>query len=77
MGWNPSHKMDGDDWNEIHQKGIKPQMRDLLYEAKRVMPLIEKNKALLQVGLGEIVKELPQPKMSEGIKKLVDKMRVE
>lgn len=76
MGWNPTHELDDDDWNEIHQKGIKPKMRELLTEAKRVMPLIEKNKALLQINLSEIVKELPQPKFSEDIKKLTDKFKV-
>lgn len=76
MGWNPTHELDDDDWNDIHQKGIKPKMRELLTEAKRVMPLIEKNKALLQINLSEIVKELPQPKFNEDIKKLTDKFKV-
>jgi len=74
MGWNPSHKIEDDDWNEIHLKGIKTKMRELLSEAKRVMPLIEKNKALLQINLSEIVKELPQTKFNDNIKKLAQKL---
>jgi len=76
MGWNPSHKLNDDDWNEIHSKGIKLKMRELLTEAKRVMPLIEKNKALLQINLSEIIKELPQPKFSDEVKKLSDKFKI-
>lgn len=72
MGWNPTHKLDNEDWNEIYNKGIKPKMRELLSEAKRVMPLIEKNKALLQINLTEIIKELPSPKLNDDIKKLCE-----
>lgn len=76
MGWNPTHNLDDDDWNEIHKTGIKPKMRELLSEAKRVMPLVEKNKALLQINLSEIIKELPQPKFTQEIKSLSDKLKV-
>lgn len=76
MGWNPSHKIDNDDWNEIHSKNIKLQMKELLSNAKRAMPLMESNKALLQIDLSQIVKELPQPKITEGIKKLVEGFKV-
>jgi hypothetical protein len=77
MGWNPTHDLDNDDWNDIHQKGIKLKMRELLTEAKRVMPLIEKNKALLQINLFEIIKELPQPKFTGGVKELAEKYKPE
>lgn len=76
MGWNPTHKLDDDDWNDIHRNGIKVKMRELLSESKRVMPLIEKNKALLQINLEEIIKELPAPKFSEEIKALADKFKM-
>ena len=76
MGWNPTHELDDDDWNEIHKKGIQSKIRELLKEAKRVMPLIEKNNALLQINLSEIIKEIPQPKFSDDIKKLTDKFKI-
>lgn len=76
MGWNETHKLDDDDWNDIHRKGIKNKMRELLSEAKRVMPLIEKNTALLQINLSEIIKELPSPKFNNDIKQLVDKFSI-
>lgn len=73
MGWNPTHKIVDDDWNEIHKRGVKTRMRELLTEAKRVMPLIEKNKALLQINLTQITQELPEPKFTEDIKRLTEK----
>ena len=76
MGWNPSHKIDNDDWNDIDKKSIKEKMRELLKEAKRVMPLIEKNKALLRINLSEIISEIPAPKLSNEIKALTDKFKM-
>lgn len=76
MGWNPTHKLDFSDWNEINSKGFKTKMKELLKEAKRVMPLIQKSPALLQIDLFEIVKELPEPKFNDNIKQLVNKFKV-
>lgn len=39
MGWNPTHQLDDDDWNELRAKGIDTKMRDLLYEAKQIAQL--------------------------------------
>lgn len=75
MGWNPTHELDDDDWNEIHKKGAQDKIRELLKEAKRVMPLVEQNKALLQINLSEIIKEIPKPKFTDDIKKLADKFK--
>lgn len=36
MGWNVSHQLDSDDWNEIHQKGLHRQMQHLLSIAKEI-----------------------------------------
>lgn len=74
MGWNPTHELKDDDWNEIHKKGIHGEIRELLKEAKRIMPLIEKNKALLSINLSEIIKELPEPKLTNEVKALADKI---
>lgn len=76
MGWNPTHKLEDDDWNEIHKTNIKLKMRELLSDAKRVMPLIQKNTALLQINLSEIIKEIPQTKFTDEVKKLADKFKV-
>lgn len=36
MGWNPTHELDSDDWNEIRNKNVDREMRDLLYKAKEI-----------------------------------------
>ena len=39
MGWNPTHNLTDDDWNELREKGIDVSLRDLLFEAKQVAQL--------------------------------------
>jgi hypothetical protein len=41
MGWNPSHKLDGDDWNEIRSKGIDRKLRDRLAKANDDIQTLE------------------------------------
>lgn len=54
MGWNPTHVLDDDDWNEIRAKGIDVKMRDLLAEAKKVAYLAEKDKRMLNEPLSTL-----------------------
>lgn len=52
MGWNPTHKLDDDDFNELKEKGIDVKMRDTLYEAKQIAQLNQPqvmNKKLTEV----------------------------
>jgi len=58
MGWNPTHKLDDDDWNDIHKKGIDSILRNVLYEAKQVAYLAEKNPELLKLPLSETKNKL-------------------
>ena len=53
MGWNPSHQLDDDDWNELRAKGIDVKMRNILKEAKKVSYLVEKNPQILNKPLSE------------------------
>lgn len=39
MGWNNTHQLDSDDWNEIHQSGIVPEIRSMLITARQVAQL--------------------------------------
>lgn len=39
MGWNKSHILDDDDWNEINRLGVDRKMRDLLCESKELAQL--------------------------------------
>lgn len=54
MGWNPTHQLDDDDWNDIRKKEIDIKMRDMLAEAKKVSYLIEKNPRMLNEPLSEL-----------------------
>lgn len=58
MGWNPTHKLDDDDWNELRTKGVDVKMRNLLEEAKKVSYLAEKNPQLLNIPLSETKNKL-------------------
>jgi len=63
MGWNPTHKLDDDDWNEIRGRNVDRKMRDILEEAKHIAYLSEKNPKFLN-------------KPMEETKQLSDKMKV-
>lgn len=39
MGWNPSHTLDANDWNEIRQSGAEEKMRTMLESAKEIVTL--------------------------------------
>lgn len=36
MGWNETHELNSDDWNEIRGKGIDTSLRDILFSAKQI-----------------------------------------
>jgi hypothetical protein len=54
MGWNPGHKIDEFDWQEINRKGIKNKINDLLDKAKDVAIEIQENTHLLSMPLSKI-----------------------
>lgn len=54
MGWNPSHKLEGDDWNEIRANQVDVRLRATLEAAKRVAQIAEKNPKLLELPLSDI-----------------------
>ncbi len=60
MGWNSSHNLDSDDWNEINKLGIDRQLRDILYEAKEIATLPNAPQLI----------SLPLPKAIESVKLL-------
>ncbi len=53
MGWNPTHRLDDDDWNDIRKNGFDKKVRDALEDGKRIAQLAEKNPQVLQKTLSE------------------------
>src|SRR3990167_3537852 len=54
MGWNPTHELDSDDWNEIRGRKVEEELRNVLTKAKSVAYLIGKYPELLNQSLEEI-----------------------
>lgn len=53
MGWNPSHKLDDDDWADIRKQGVDLKLRNLLQEAKTISYMMEENASLGNIKLSE------------------------
>lgn len=78
MGYNETHELDSDDWNEIRARGVEENMRALLEKAKESGDLVEGNKNLMKLELKEVMKLLPpeQKQISEEVKKLSDQFKI-
>lgn len=75
MGWNHTHQLTGDDWNELHASGVMPKMMSIMSVAKEIgrngqpeefqTPLVDlyKNKYQQLSGGNEMTKRLVE-KMS-------------
>jgi hypothetical protein len=58
MGWNPTHVLDTDDWNELRDKGITAKMQATLAAGKELAQ--HATPAELNIPLSELVKKYPQ-----------------
>lgn len=78
MGYNETHELDSDDWNEIKAKGVEEKMRLLIENAKDVAVLVDGNKNLMKLELKEAMKFIPENAklISENTKILSDKFKV-
>jgi len=56
MGWNPTHELDEDDWNELHLKGVSEKMKYILAQAKDVAYLADEKPELMKKKLSDILK---------------------
>ena len=73
MGWNASHQLDDDDWNEIRGRGVDRKLREILYHAKQ---LAQSSNPQIDKPLSEAIKSLP-PKLDDiDTSGLADKMRL-
>jgi len=53
MGWNPTHRLDSDDWNDLRNRGVDNRLRNVLSSAKEIASLAEGRKDLLLKPLSE------------------------
>lgn len=58
MGWNPTHKLDHEDWNELRAKRVTDRFRDVLSLGKQISLLAESNTDLLKLPMSEVKKTL-------------------
>lgn len=59
MGWNPTHNLDSDDWNEIRDRGIDRKLQHTLLPAAREIAVLA-NPEDMNKPLSLLVKEYPQ-----------------
>lgn len=65
MGWNSTHIMDGDDWNEVRTLGVERQLRYVLAQAKEIA---SKRPEMINAPLSEIIQPLIEAKTySQGL----------
>lgn len=71
MGWNETHILDSDDWNELNKKGIAKKMNLLLEKAKDVVREYQDNPKIFALPLSQIKTE--QIEAGSMTKQLLDK----
>lgn len=74
MGWNRTHKLESDDFNEMRNKGVLKKFTAVMSKGKEVAELATKNNELLRLPLGEI--ETQKSLVTPMAKLLADKMKV-
>src|SRR5215213_626053 len=70
MGWNPTHQLDSDDWNELRGKGIDSALKKVVSAAKDAAQLLPPEK--MNLPLSALLPELTPPALPE-TKQLTDK----
>jgi hypothetical protein len=66
MGWNISHELDSDDWNEIRSKGIENKLRDLLFLAKTIAQTGPQEKMSLPLSYLQEISENKNDRIGNG-----------
>lgn len=54
MGWNPTHDLDNDDWNEINSKGISEKIKYFMGRGSELSYLAEMQPEILGKRISEI-----------------------
>ena len=69
MGWNDSHELGDDDWNQITSTGVGKKMQALMSRAKEVGENLGLNPAMMKMSLGEIL--VNSPLLTGSVEKLL------
>lgn len=76
LGYNPTYKLDYEDWNDLRRKGTDRELREVLETAKQVAQLGDMR--LITLPLSEAEKELAAPVLrSPEVRKLADGMQIQ
>lgn len=70
MGWNSTHVLDNDDWNEIRAKGVDKKLRDILFTAKGIGSAPKPGQ--LDQPIYELMSETPMIEARGGIAPMAD-----
>lgn len=75
LGYNPTHKLDSDDWNDIRGKGVDRKLQQICIQAQQVAKLPS---FPISLPLSEAIKALPEEnkQISEGVAQLAAKMKI-
>lgn len=73
MGWNKTHKLSDDDWNDMNTRGITDKLQSICSKAEKVARL---ENPQLDKALPEAVKALPQLAHSKETEQLANSMKV-
>lgn len=58
MGWNPTHRLNEDDWNELRAKKIDVKLNKVITLGKEVAYLSAKDPELLNLPLSKVCDQL-------------------
>ena len=72
MGWNKTHRLDTDDFNEMREKGILQKFTGIMSKGKEVAELAIQNQNLLKQQLQDI--DTPKSIANPIVKALASKM---
>lgn len=74
MGWNPTHQLDSNDWNEIHRLGVHRDLESVLMNASEVA---KGDPEALNTPLTQLISEAPKnTHFLEGKNDLVKKLSI-
>ncbi len=60
MGWNQSHEIKEDDWNQIRGTGVEDKMKTLIESARVIGDEISSNPTLLKEKLSVLIEAMPK-----------------